>query len=173
MHGNREVGQTSMLRRVPIGPRDENPEIGMVCARGPQLLTVDDPFVAVEDRPGGEAGEIGACAGLAEQLAPCFFTGKYRAQETFADVVVTVGEDGRAGEDGARPDRCSHGACRENFGGDKGVCPFRPTAAVPAFGPGGNGPACVEEKSPPFDETSIRIPVFRDPVLNLLADRLW
>ena len=43
--------------------------------RRPHLLAVDDPLVAVLDRRGLQAGEVGAGAGLAEELAPGLLAG--------------------------------------------------------------------------------------------------
>ena len=44
--------------------------------RGPHLLAVDDPFVAVPNGSSREAGHVGPGAGLAEQLAPDLLAGK-------------------------------------------------------------------------------------------------
>ncbi len=41
-----------------------------MCVRRPDLLAVDHPLVAVELRPRRQRGEVGAGAGLAEELAP-------------------------------------------------------------------------------------------------------
>ena len=87
-----------MLRRVGVGAGDEHAEVGDVGEGVPDLLTVDDPLVAVADRLRGEAGEVGTGARLGEQLAPDLLAGEHRTQEAFADLVAAVGGDGRPGE---------------------------------------------------------------------------
>ena len=54
--------------------------VGDVGERGPHLLAVDDPLVAVAHGAGRQAGEVGAGAGLAEQLAPDLLAGEQRPQ---------------------------------------------------------------------------------------------
>ena len=49
------------------------PKLRDVRERGPHLLAVDDPLVAVADRARRQAGDVGARAGLAEHLAPDLF----------------------------------------------------------------------------------------------------
>ena len=65
-----EVGDALVLRDVGIGAGQEHADVGDLRARRPHLLPVDDPLVAVTHRRGGEAGEVGPGAGLAEELAP-------------------------------------------------------------------------------------------------------
>jgi hypothetical protein len=52
------------------GPGHEEPEVGVVRAAGPDLLAGDGPAPVDWCRPGGEPGEVGAGAGLGEELAP-------------------------------------------------------------------------------------------------------
>ncbi len=73
-----------MLRRVGVGAGDEDAELGEVGQRGPDLLAVDHVLVAVADRPGAQVGEVGAGAGLAEQLAPDLLAGEQRQQVAVA-----------------------------------------------------------------------------------------
>ena len=70
VHVDREVGDALVLGHVGIGAGEQHAEVGPVAARGPHLLAVDDPLVAVELGAGVEPGEVGAGARLAEQLAP-------------------------------------------------------------------------------------------------------
>ena len=58
---------------------------------------VIDPLVAVAHRPAGQAGEVGAGAGLAEELAPGVLAGEHPAQQPLPQRVVAVGHDRRAG----------------------------------------------------------------------------
>ena len=57
----------------------------------------DDPLVAVADRPGGQAGQVGARARLAEQLAPGLLAGEGAPQQPGPQLVGPVGHHGRAG----------------------------------------------------------------------------
>ena len=65
----------SMLGHVRIGAGDEDGEVGVLRARRPHLLAVHDPLVAVALRPGSQRRQVGAGAGLAEQLAPDLLAG--------------------------------------------------------------------------------------------------
>ena len=75
VHVDGEVGDALVLGHVGVGAGDEHAEVGDLAARGPHLLTVDDPLVAVAARPCVETGEVGAGAGLAEELAPRLLAG--------------------------------------------------------------------------------------------------
>ncbi|SKV53903.1 Uncharacterised protein [Mycobacteroides abscessus subsp. massiliense] len=61
-------------------------------ARGPHLLAVDDPFVAVAYRAGGQAREVGTGPGLTEQLTPELLTGEQRAQNPLGQRGLPVRE---------------------------------------------------------------------------------
>ncbi len=52
-----------MLRHVPVGAGQQHAVVGVVGARVPHLLAVDDPLVAVELGAGGEPGEVGPAPG--------------------------------------------------------------------------------------------------------------
>ena len=58
----------------------------------------DDPLVAVAHGPGGEPGEVGAGARLAEQLAPGVLAGERPTQQALLDGLVAVGDDRRPGQ---------------------------------------------------------------------------
>ena len=47
-HVEQEVRQALVLRLVPIGTREQQRPVGLVRTRGPDLLAVDDPLVALE-----------------------------------------------------------------------------------------------------------------------------
>ena len=87
-----------MLRDVGVGAGDEHAAVGDVRQRVPHLLAVHDPLVAVADRSRREAGEVGARAGLGEELAPDLLTGEHRPQRAAAQFVAAVGHDRRARE---------------------------------------------------------------------------
>ena len=69
VHRDDERRQALVLGDVGVGAGDQLAPLGELGARAPHLLAVDDPLVAVADGPAGEAGEVGAGAGLGEQLA--------------------------------------------------------------------------------------------------------
>ena len=59
-----------VLWRLGVGAHQQKAPIGEMRARGPHLLAVDDEMVAVVDRAGAQAGQIGAGARLGIALAP-------------------------------------------------------------------------------------------------------
>src|SRR5262245_26302481 len=69
-----------MLGRIPIRAGQQQAVIGMMGTRGPDLLAVDEPIVAVQIRAGGGTGEVRATARLAEELAPGVFPSENAAQ---------------------------------------------------------------------------------------------
>ena len=105
VHLDGEVGDAPMLRHVGVGAGEQHAEVGDLRAGRPHLLTVDDPLVAVADRLGLQAGEVGAGARLAEELAPRLLAGDDVGQEPRALLVGAVGDDGRAGEQQPEPRR--------------------------------------------------------------------
>ena len=68
-HRAPEERDAPVLGDVPVGAGDEHPVLGLLAARRPHLLAVDDPLVAVALGPGLQAGEVGAGAGLGVQQA--------------------------------------------------------------------------------------------------------
>ena len=70
MHVEREVGDALMLWRVGVRAREQHSPVGMLAAAGPNLLTGDDVFVAIELGLAAEASKVGTGAWLAEQLTP-------------------------------------------------------------------------------------------------------
>ena len=69
LHVDHEAGEALVLGLVGVGAADDLADVAVLGARGPHLLAVDDPLVAVALGPGLQAGEVGAGARLAEQLA--------------------------------------------------------------------------------------------------------
>ena len=69
--------------------------VGVHRERGPDLLPVDPPAVAVEARPGADRGEVGAGARLRVALAPQLLAAQDRRQEALALGVGAEGGDGR------------------------------------------------------------------------------
>ena len=59
-HVEGEVGDALVLGDVGVGAGQQHAEVGVLAARGPHLLAVDDPLVAVLDGPGLQAGQVRA-----------------------------------------------------------------------------------------------------------------
>ncbi len=93
VHVEGEVGQALVLGRLGVGAGHEHAAVGDVGERVPHLLAADHPLVAVAHRLGGQAGQVGAGAGLAEQLAPGVLAGEGAPQQALLDGLVAVGDD--------------------------------------------------------------------------------
>ena len=96
LHVDDEGGEAPVLgqRRDRCGRR-AGPKRARVAQRGPHLLPVDDPLVAVADGPGREPGEVGAGARLGEQLAPDLLAGEERPQVALLAARRCRGDDRR------------------------------------------------------------------------------
>ena len=70
VHIHDEVRQPGVLRGVRIRPDDQDAPVAEVRARGPDLLAVDDPVVAVAHGAAPQPGEVRPRARFAEELAP-------------------------------------------------------------------------------------------------------
>ncbi len=65
-----EPRDTGMLGHREVRPGEQHPVVGLHGHAAPHLLPVDDPAFAVALGPSRQSGQVGAGAGLAEQLAP-------------------------------------------------------------------------------------------------------
>ena len=70
VHGDEEVGEPPMARRLGVGAAEDEAPVGPLGVRGPDLLARDHPLVVLEDRLGLDVGEVGAGVGLGVALAP-------------------------------------------------------------------------------------------------------
>ncbi len=109
---------------IGIGTGDQDGPPRLVGHRRPHLLAVDDPVTVagarvLAYRPGRQAGEVGAGARLAEELAPDLLAGPQRTQPALALLVGAVAQDRSAPPCRAR---CRSGA---------GRCPARPRRRTP------------------------------------------
>ena len=138
-----------MLGHVPVGAGQQHPEVGVVGAGVPHLLAVDDPLVAVELGAGGQPGEVGAGARLAEQLAPRVLAGERSGAGTARCSVV--GAVGSRIVGAARPMPVPSGSADRADGaelaGDDVVGPRRQAPPVPLGRPRRHRPAGVEQPS--------------------------
>ena len=85
-----------MLRHVDVAAGEQQAPVAVVRARRPHLLAVDDPLVAVALGPRAQAGEVGAGAGLGEQLAPDLAAASIYGQEALLLLVGALRHDRRA-----------------------------------------------------------------------------
>ncbi|SHV92938.1 Uncharacterised protein [Mycobacteroides abscessus subsp. abscessus] len=70
-----------MLGHVGIAAGHQQCPARLMRPRGPHLLTVDHPVIAVAYRAGGQACQIGTGTRLAEELTPQLFTGEQGTQD--------------------------------------------------------------------------------------------
>jgi hypothetical protein len=152
-----------VLGHVHVGAGDEHAEIGDVAGRGPHLLAVHDPLVAVPDRLALQAGEVGAGARLAEELAPALLSRDDVADVGLLVLVGAVGGDGGCREQEAETAR---GAQRAELG-DRGLHPHRVVTAEPSpervGGEVRRRPAGEAEALPPLGDGEVGIPVLLEP----------
>jgi hypothetical protein len=80
-HGDHQHGDAGVLGDVPVGPGQEDAEVGMIGTGGPHLLTGDHPLVAIANGSGGETGQIRSGTGLRIELAPVLVAPEPGAQE--------------------------------------------------------------------------------------------
>ncbi len=162
-----------MLLGVPVRPCQEQTPVGVVGAGGPDLLAIDDPAVSYQLRPRHGAGEIGARARLAEQLAPNVLAGQAWAKERLLLRVRAVGEQGLGREVAHAGAGDAHGADAADLLVDDDGQRRRQIAAVPGFGPGRRGPAGIDQFGAPFDEAKIWVPVGLEPGADVGAHGLF
>src|SRR5438034_28902 len=70
LHVDQEVADAVVLGLVRLGADQGEQPVGLARARGPDLLAVDDPRVALEHGARAERGQVAARARLAVALAP-------------------------------------------------------------------------------------------------------
>ena len=70
LHVDEEESQTFVLGQRGVVARHHDAPVRVVRARGPDLLAVHHPVVAVTHRAHAQAGEVGAAGRLGEELAP-------------------------------------------------------------------------------------------------------
>jgi hypothetical protein len=81
-HVDDEVGDALVLGHIGVGASQQDAVVGVLAERGPDLLAVDDPLVAVALGAGAQRREVAAGTGFAEQLAPQMVAAQHRAEET-------------------------------------------------------------------------------------------
>src|SRR5262249_52619301 len=94
LHRQEEEREPLVLRRLRVAPRDENRPVGPMRARGPDLLAVDHPLIALARRPRAQTGQVGAGGGLREQLTPHLVTAERGRRVATLLLLRPVGEEG-------------------------------------------------------------------------------
>ena len=89
-HVGHEVGDAAMLGRVRVGAGEHVDPVGVVGARGPDLLPVDDEVVPVADGAGLQRGQVGSRSRLAVALGPGHLGGRDGGQELALLVLAAV-----------------------------------------------------------------------------------
>ena len=102
VHVDDEVRQPRVARRLGIGAREQDAEVGDVRERRPDLLAVHDEVAVVERRARADAGEVGPGAGLREALAPDLLGGEERRKVARLLLLGAVRDDRRPGHADAR-----------------------------------------------------------------------
>ena len=94
-HVDDDVGDAEVLRRARVGAGEADAPVGFVRHRGPHLLPVQQPAAVGAGAGRGERGEVGAGAGLAEQLAPRDVAEQRRPHPALLLLGGAVGRDRR------------------------------------------------------------------------------
>ena len=69
-HVDEQHRDAGLLLHLGVGAHQREDPVAVLAERGPRLLAVDDPVVAVAHGRRAEAGEVGAGVGLGEALRP-------------------------------------------------------------------------------------------------------
>ncbi len=83
-----------MLGGIPVRPGDQEGVVGLASSRGPDLLAVDDPLVAVPDGPGPDPGQVRSRSRLGVQQAHVDLTEHQRSDELRLQIVGSEGQEG-------------------------------------------------------------------------------
>ena len=97
-HVQDEIAQPRVLGLVPVGAGQQQAPIGFLRAGGPELLSVDDPVVALQVCARDRACGVGPAARLAEQLAPGLFACQAGTQVALLLLIGAMGQDGGGGQ---------------------------------------------------------------------------
>src|SRR5581483_1357239 len=103
LHVADEVADALRLRRRRIRPGEEDPPARELRVARPHLLPADDPAVAMADGARPERGQVGACPGLREELAPELLGGQDLRQEAALLLLGAVRDERRSDQVDADP----------------------------------------------------------------------
>ena len=100
VHVDQEVGDAPVLGHVGVGPGQADAPVGPRGHRRPHLLAGQRPPAVDPGRPGGQRGQVGAGARLAEELAPDDLAPQRRPHEPLGLLGGAVGHDRGKGPGG-------------------------------------------------------------------------
>ena len=168
VHFEREPGDALVLGNRGVRAGEQHPEVGELSTRGPDLLAVDDPDIAVAHGARRQTCEVGTCAGLAEELAPGPLPGDCVGHVAVDLFARAVRRDRRRREPGPHAERRAE---RSELG-DRLADPVRvaaaQAAAVTVDRQDRRGPTGETESLPPLGDGEIGIPVVCEPVAEFL-----
>ena len=128
--GHEHEGDAAVLGRVRIRPHEGEERVRVVGVRGPDLLPVDHPLVAVAHRPRLERREVGAGARLRVALCPYDLAREDARQEALLLLVRAVHDQRRAEQREAVPADLRRAGTRALLGEDELLHRGEPGAAV-------------------------------------------
>jgi len=96
-HVEEEVGDPFVPRGLGVGAGQQHHPVRDVSQRGPDLLAVDHPVLAVLHRASLERGQVGAGVGLGVALAPDLLAGEDFGGVALLLLFGPVGDDRGAG----------------------------------------------------------------------------
>ena len=82
VHGKQQEAEALVLGRVGLAADQAEHPVGGIGRAGPNLLAVDDPPLALQNRAGGQAGQVAAGVGFGVAFAPDDFPAQRGADET-------------------------------------------------------------------------------------------
>ncbi len=163
----REPRDAAVLRHREVGAREQHAVVGLHRHAAPHLLTVDDEAVAIAFGARRQAREIGARAGLAEQLAPVDLSLEDRRHVPRDLVFGAVGEDRRRGHEQPESARRSQRAVlREGRAHDVAGRAVQPAATL-FGGEVRRSPSGLPDDAPPVVDRELGIPVLLEPGSDL------
>ena len=171
-HVDQEVAEPGVFDRTPVGAGDEDAHVGVIGARVPHLLPVDDPLVAVTDGGGRQPCEVGSRARFGEELAPGEFARQRPAEVPPLQVVRRVVVHRRRCEPEPATERDGDAAGSPNGGMCDPVGPRREAPAEPLGRPRWHRPPGVDEAFAPLEKREVGFPRVREPGEDLALDVL-
>ena len=170
VHVDHEEGDAPVPGGVGVGAGHEHGPVGQVATRGPHLLAVDHPGVAVGLGPGGEAGQVTTGGGLGEQLAPHGTAVHDVGQEAVGEMVGAVGEQGGGHQRDPDPVGWPEGAHVGPGPVDGQGVGVRQPPPVTVGRPPRQPPARAGQQGPPVAHGERRVPVVGEPGASLGVD---
>ncbi len=150
-HVDKEEADAFLLFRILVGADEEEAPVGILRHRRPGLLPVDDIFVAVPNRRGAQAGEIGARTGFRIALTPPILTRQDARQEARFLLGGAEGVDDRADHREAEGHQADAVGARGLLRPDE-TLRRRPAGAAIFDRPGGRDPSLFVENLVPGEE---------------------